>query len=162
LDLTGLARRCGDELVRQRKRLACAESCTGGLIAATCTAVAGSSEWFEASFVTYRLEAKTRVLRVPVRTLRQHGPVSEATARAMAKGALDRCNAHVAVAVTGIAGPTGGDSAHPVGTVWFAWTVRSRRGIRTTCHHFTGSRDRIRRAAVATALGGVLAVLARR
>ena len=162
-DLELLARRCGVALVAAGMRLACAESCTGGLIAASCTGVAGSSEWFEGAFVTYQLTAKSRVLGVSELTLQRWGAVSEPTACEMAIGALDHCDADIAVSVTGIAGPTGGDIMHPVGTVWFAWALRMPDGVRvvqTARHEFSGTRNPIRRAAVATALHGVLSVLA--
>jgi len=131
------------------------------LLAATCTAVAGSSNWFEGSFVTYQLRAKSRVLDVSEYTLRRWGAVSEPAAREMAIGALVHSDADIAVAITGVAGPSGGDVAHPVGTVWFAWALRSPDGVRivqTALHQFAGSRDQVRRAAVATALHGVLAL----
>lgn len=162
-ELHRLAHRCGLALVAAGIRLACAESCTGGLIAATCTGVAGSSEWFEGSFVTYQLTAKSRILGVSELTLQRWGAVSEPTAREMAIGALERCDAEMAVSVTGIAGPTGGDIIHPVGTVWFAWALRIPDGVRivqTARHEFSGARSHIRRAAVATALHGVSSILA--
>ena len=158
-----LARRCGVALVAAGMRLACAESCTGGLIAATCTGVSGSSDWFEGAFVTYQLTTKCRVLGVSQLTLQRWGAVSEPTAREMAIGALNRCDAAIAVSVTGIAGPTGGDVIHPVGTVWFAWALRMPDGVhvvQTARHEFSGERNPVRRAAVATALHGVLSVLA--
>lgn len=147
---------------RAGARLACAESCTGGLIASTCTAISGSSDWFECSFVTYQSAAKRRVLGVADETLRHFSAVSEPTAKEMAIGALRHCDARVAVSVTGIAGPTGGDVTHPVGTVWFAWAMQGPNGIQVvqTAHYdFHGNRDQIRRCAVAAALAGVLASL---
>jgi nicotinamide-nucleotide amidase len=159
-ELRRLARRCGVALMRAGQRLVCAESCTGGLIAATCTDIAGSSDWFEGSFVTYQDRTKGRVLDVSEVTLQRWGAVSEPTAREMVVGALNHCDADAAVAVTGVAGPTGGDLTHPVGTVWFAWALRSPEGIRvvqTARHEFAGDREHVRRAAVATALLGVLA-----
>ena len=98
-------------------RLATAESCTGGLIAASCTELSGSSDWFERGFVTYSNEAKTEMLGVDAALIAAHGAVSEPVARAMAEGALARSRADIAVAVTGIAGPTGGSADKPVGTV---------------------------------------------
>ncbi len=120
-------RRCA--VGTRRLRLACAESCTGGLIASTCTAIPGSSDWFECAFVTYRLAAKQRLLDVSDETLRRWGAVSEPTAKEMALGALQHCDADIAVSVTGVAGPSGGDVANPVGTVWFAWALRSPNDI---------------------------------
>jgi len=101
-------------------KIATAESCTGGLIAAACTAVAGSSDWFERGFVTYSNEAKTELLGVPMALITTHGAVSAEVARAMAEGALAHSRAELAVAVTGIAGPSGATPGKPVGTVWLA------------------------------------------
>ena len=103
--------------------LATAESCTGGLIAAACTDLAGSSSWFERGFVTYSNAAKAQMLGVDAALIAQHGAVSEPVARAMAQGALQRAHAQVALAVTGVAGPGGGSADKPVGTVWFAWAL---------------------------------------
>lgn len=105
--------------------MATAESCTGGLIAAACTAVAGSSDWFERGFVTYSNAAKCEVLGVPAALIAEHGAVSEAVARAMALGAIDRSQAQLSVAVTGIAGPGGATPGKPVGTVWLAVASRN-------------------------------------
>ncbi|MDO5624446.1 MAG: CinA family protein [Pseudomonadota bacterium] len=132
-----------------------AESCTGGLIAAACTDLAGSSDWFERGFVTYSNAAKTELLGVPATLIDTHGAVSEAVARAMAEGALARSHVQASVAVTGIAGPGGGSPAKPVGTVWLAWCVQ---GTTTAeCHHFAGERAAVRTQTVAHALRGLLA-----
>ena len=101
-------------------KIATAESCTGGLIAAACTAVAGSSDWFERGFVTYSNEAKAESLGVPMALINAHGAVSAEVARAMVEGALSHSHAQLAVAVTGIAGPGGAAPGKPVGTVWLA------------------------------------------
>ena len=106
-------------------RIATAESCTGGLIAAACTAVAGSSDWFERGFVTYSNEAKVELLGVPDSLIAAHGAVSAEVARAMASGALAHAHADLALSVTGIAGPGGAVPGKPVGTVWFGWADRS-------------------------------------
>ncbi len=111
-------------LLRSRATLATAESCTGGLIAAACTAVAGSSDWFERGFVTYSNAAKVETLGVGAALIAAHGAVSGEVARAMATGALLHSHADVAVAVTGIAGPGGATPGKPVGTVWLAWAQR--------------------------------------
>jgi nicotinamide-nucleotide amidase len=105
-------------------RLATAESCTGGLVAAACTAVAGSSEWFDRGFVTYSNEAKHELLGVPRALIDAHGAVSAPVARAMAEGAIARSGADLAVSVTGIAGPGGATPDKPVGTVWLGWCCR--------------------------------------
>ncbi len=105
-------------------RLTTAESCTGGLIAAACTSLAGSSDWFDRGFVTYSNDAKVEMLDVDAQLIQTHGAVSEAVVRAMVQGALNHTQAHVAVAVSGVAGPGGGTVAKPVGLVWFAWGLR--------------------------------------
>ncbi|MDH5540314.1 MAG: CinA family protein [Rhizobacter sp.] len=110
----------GGAMRSRNARLATAESCTGGMIAAACTAVPGSSDWFERGFVTYSNEAKCEMLGVNAGLIAQHGAVSAPVACAMADGALARSNAQLAVAVTGVAGPSGGTPDKPVGTVWLA------------------------------------------
>jgi nicotinamide-nucleotide amidase len=137
--------------------LAAAESCTGGLIAAACTELAGSSNWFERGFVTYSNEAKTELLDVEPALIAQHGAVSEVVARAMAFGAVRRSRAQVSVAVTGIAGPTGGSPAKPVGTVWFGYMVDGRLTSETL--RFDGDRATVRAATVRHALDGLLSRL---
>jgi len=162
-DLRAMARECGVALLKSGLRFATAESCTGGLIASTCTAVPGSSDWFECSFVTYRIAAKQRLLGVTDATLQRWGAVSEPTAKEMAIGALQRSDAGIAVSVTGVAGPSGGDVATPIGTVWFAWAIRTANDIQvvqTARHVLPGDREQVRRGAVATSLAGVLACLA--
>ena len=139
-------------------QLAAAESCTGGLIAAACTELAGSSDWFERGFVTYSNAAKTELLGVPAALIEAHGAVSEPVARAMAQGALARSAAQLALSVTGIAGPGGGSSAKPVGTVWFGLALPGR--VWTDCRRFDGDRAAVRRASVAHALGTLVAALA--
>jgi nicotinamide-nucleotide amidase len=137
-------------LLENQWRLATAESCTGGLIAAACTDLAGSSEWFERGFVTYSNAAKSDMLGVPVQWIATHGAVSEAIARAMALGALRQSLAQVSVAVTGVAGPSGGSAAKPVGTVWFAWGLPS--GLHAEVQHFPGDRAAVRAATVQHAM----------
>jgi len=137
-------------------RLATAESCTGGLIAAHCTDLAGSSAWFDRGFVTYSNEAKTEMLGVDAALVAQHGAVSEAVALAMAQGALSRSHADLAVAVTGVAGPSGGSAQKPVGTVWFAWAMRGG-ALHAERRLWPGDRAAVRAATVAHALAGVLA-----
>jgi nicotinamide-nucleotide amidase len=131
-------------------RLASAESCTGGLIAAACTALAGSSEWFERGFVTYSNAAKTELLGVDPALIAQHGAVSELVARAMAFGAVRHSQAQVGVAVTGVAGPTGGSPDKPVGTVWFGFQVEGR--LSSEMRRFDGDRAAIRAQTVEHAL----------
>ncbi|CAN7637403.1 CinA family protein [Acidovorax sp. LjRoot74] len=143
------------QLVKQRRMLATAESCTGGMIAAACTDLAGASDWFERGFVTYSNAAKTEMLGVPAALIEQEGAVSEAVARAMADGALAHSRAHVSLAVTGVAGPTGGSDAKPVGTVWFAWCVGGE--THSEMQHFAGGdRAAIRAATLRYALQRLL------
>lgn len=144
-------------LQSQGLMLATAESCTGGMIAAACTDLAGSSAWFERGFVTYSNEAKTELLGVPAELISQHGAVSEPVARAMAAGALTHSRAQVAVAVTGVAGPSGGSASKPVGTVWFAWATP--QGLYSQRQVFPGDRAAVRQAAVDHALRRLLEYL---
>jgi len=134
--------------------MASAESCTGGLIAAACTELGGSSDWFERGFVTYSNQAKSDMLGVSAELIRDHGAVSEPVARAMASGAVSHSLARCALAVTGVAGPTGGSADKPVGTVWFGWSTPA--GVFAERQRFNGDRATVRRAAVAHALGGLL------
>ena len=146
---------------RQRKlRVVTAESCTGGLIAATLTAIAGSSDVLDRTFVTYSNEAKREMLGVPWDAILGHGAVSDPVARAMAAGALSRSNADIAVSVTGVAGPGGGSAEKPVGLVHFGG-VRTGHDPIAERHVFPGDRDGIRRVSVLTALA-MLASLAER
>ncbi len=154
--LAALSATLGEALALRGWRIATAESCTGGLVAAAITATAGSSSWFDAGFVTYSNAMKVELLGVSPATLDEHGAVSEATARAMAEGALVRSGADLAVSVTGVAGPSGGSAAKPVGLVWLAWALRG--GTTTAAEHrFTGDRGAVRRASVEVALEGALA-----
>jgi len=136
-------------------RVSTAESCTGGLLAGAITDVAGSSGWFERGFVTYSNEAKMEMLGVRNETLGAHGAVSEATAREMAAGALDRSGADIAVAVTGVAGPGGGTPDKPVGLVCFAWATR-HVPVEVRTERFGGDRTQVRAATVAMALQGLI------
>lgn len=155
--LDKLAREIGEALVHRGLRLVTAESCTGGWVAECVTDVAGSSGWFDRGFVTYSNEAKRELLGVAPNIIETHGAVSEATVKAMAAGALRHSRAQVAVAVSGIAGPSGGTPEKPVGTVWFAWQ-RLGEECRTQQERFEGDRRSVRRQAVAAALRGVLEV----
>lgn len=157
-ELARLAARLAARLMRDGRRLATAESCTGGYIAKICTDLAGSSRWFFGGWVSYANEAKRTELGVTAATLARHGAVSAATAREMVRGALRRSGVDAAVAVTGIAGPDGGTAAKPLGTVWFAWGLRSGRRLRvvTERRRFGGDRDVVRRRTVRHALAGLL------
>lgn len=156
--ITDLARRVGEASLARGLFIATAESCTGGGIAEALTRIAGSSAWFERGFVTYANLAKEQMLGVSPATLARFGAVSEAVASEMAVGALNHSGADVSVAVTGIAGPSGGSAGKPVGLVWFAWahrggTVQTRRFV------FAGGRAQVRRQSVAIALQGLLDLL---
>ena len=141
--------------VEQRKlMLVTAESCSGGWIAKTLTDLPGSSAWFDAGVVTYSYEAKEALLGVNPRTLEHAGAVSEETVLEMVSGALARFGAGVAVAVTGIAGPSGGTPGKPVGTVWIGWKRRGGYG-HARLFHFPGDREAVRRQTVAAALIGL-------
>jgi nicotinamide-nucleotide amidase len=157
MNLPTLAKKVGRALEAKAARLVTAESCTGGWVAQAVTSVAGSSGWYERGYVTYSNAAKREALGVPATTLVRHGAVSEPTARAMARGALRRSRASVAVAITGIAGPGGGAPGKPVGTVCFAWA--RGRGVRSETKRFRGGRARVRRQSVLHALRGVLKCL---
>jgi nicotinamide-nucleotide amidase len=137
--------------------LATAESCTGGLIAAACTDLSGSSNWFERGFVTYSDAAKQELLGVDAALIAQHGAVSEVVARAMAFGAVRHSQARVSVAVTGIAGPTGGSPQKPVGTVWFGFQVDGQLSSET--RRFEGDREAVRTATVRHALQRLLELI---
>jgi nicotinamide-nucleotide amidase len=156
--LARLALRVGRHLLRTQRGVATAESCTGGWIAKAFTDIAGSSQWFMEGFVTYSNESKLRRLGVPHAVLEAQGAVSEATARAMANGAVLRSGAQIAVAVTGIAGPGGAVPGKPVGTVWLAWAVKRGRKIDVTSklRRFKGTRDAVRRKTVRAAMAGIL------
>ena len=138
-------------------RMATAESCTGGLVAAACTAVAGSSEWFERGFVTYSNAAKIESLGVDAALIATHGAVSAQVARAMAAGALAHSPADLALAVTGIAGPGGGSADKPVGTVWLALARRDAAELIDERLQLGGDRAAVRAQTVARALAALLA-----
>ena len=145
-------------LLARRWMLATAESCTGGMIAAACTDLSGSSNWFERGFVTYSNDAKVELLGVDPALIEQHGAVSEVVARAMAFGAVRHSKAQVSVAVTGVAGPTGGSVEKPVGMVWFGFQVDGLLSSET--RRFPGDRAAVRQATVEHALRRLLELLA--
>jgi len=160
-DDSGLCKQAEQVAVALRahgEMLATAESCTGGWIAKACTDLAGSSEWFESAAVTYSNRAKRALLGVTSATLEKYGAVSRECALEMVAGVLARFEANVAVAVTGIAGPTGGTPDKPVGTIWIAWQRRGREA-RVEQFRFEGDRDAVRRQTVAEALDGLRKIL---
>jgi nicotinamide-nucleotide amidase len=158
-EIAAVVGRLADALRARGWHLATAESCTGGMIAAACTDLAGSSDWFDRGIVSYSNRAKTDLLGVDPGLIAERGAVSEEVARAMAAGALERSAADLAVAVTGIAGPAGGSADKPVGLVWLAWARRDPAGravIEAQRAHFSGDRAAVRRASVDRALRGLL------
>lgn len=156
-DLYGLVADLAYFLQKRSWQLAVAESCTGGLIAAACTELAGSSLWFERGFVSYSNAAKIELLGVDAALIEHHGAVSEEVARAMAQGAISRSCAQVALAVTGVAGPSGGSADKPVGTVWFGWATPA--GVVSDLRRFEGDRRHVREAAVQHALQQLVALI---
>ena len=149
-----LADRLGHDLKQAGRSVATAESCTGGWLGAVLTSIPGSSLWYERGFVSYSNMAKREMLGVKTETLTRHGAVSEATARAMAEGALAHSQADLTVAITGIAGPTGGTPEKPVGTVCFAWAAR-KQPTQVSTAHFGGDREMVRRQSVIAAIEGL-------
>ena len=163
-----LTKQLAEVLQQHGWMLATAESCTGGMIATSCTDLSGSSNWFERGFVTYSNEAKHEMLGVKSALIAEHGAVSEAVAKAMALGAMRHSRAQVTLAVTGVAGPTGGSPDKPVGTVWFAWATPSDAGptlgaetawVKTEVMHFQGDRAAVREATAQHALQTLLDLL---
>lgn len=154
-DLEALSQALGSACLQRRLLLATAESCTGGWVAQVITHTAGSSTWFERGFVTYSNEAKQDMLAVRPETLANFGAVSQETAAEMASGALKNSKAMISMAITGIAGPTGGSPGKPVGTVCFAW-CQTGAAAETEVQQFSGDREAIRRQAVIHAIGGML------
>lgn len=149
LELSG---RLGQLLLENDLTITTAESCTGGLIAGAITEISGSSAWFEQGFVTYSNAAKHGMLGVQEAIFDEHGAVSEACVLAMAKGAKQTTGANIAISVSGVAGPSGGSTDKPVGTVWVAWAVKEVTEAQV--FHFEGCRQRVRAQAVECALRG--------
>jgi nicotinamide-nucleotide amidase len=154
-EIIALAEQLGTAAVALRWQIATAESCTGGLVSGALTEIAGSSAWFDRAFITYSNEAKVQMLSVSPLTLHTHGAVSEQTVREMLAGALRFSEAHIAVAISGIAGPGGGTQDKPVGTVCLGW---QRRGVEPHCEtrHFEGDRAAVREQSVRCALDGLI------
>jgi nicotinamide-nucleotide amidase len=144
-------------LQNKKWMLTTAESCTGGLIAAACTDVAGSSRWFERGFISYSNASKSALLSIPLQVISENGAVSEAVVRAMANGAIANSNAQVSLAVTGVAGPGGGSVDKPVGTVWFGWCIQADTYVE--CKQFMGDRTQVREATVLHSLTRLITFL---
>jgi nicotinamide-nucleotide amidase len=150
-----LVSRLAQACLARNEKIACVESCTGGMVAAACTDLAGSSGWFDRGWVTYSNAAKIQCVGVHEATLAEHGAVSEATAKEMAVGGVVQSSASVCVAITGVAGPSGGSVEKPVGMVCFA-VARRGRGVSAHTQYFPGDRAVVRYAAVEHALGLLL------
>lgn len=157
--IANLVQQLADKLLAKKLIISTAESCTGGWISQSLTALAGSSAWFDSGFVTYSNEAKQRMLDVPSALFSADGPgaVSEATVLAMTSGAIQGSRANLAVAVSGIAGPDGGTEEKPIGTVWIAWQWEDKSLARG--FHFSGDRESVRQATVLAALEGCLLLI---
>ena len=157
-ELFALADQVGEHLRKSGRKLAVAESCTGGWIAKAITDVPGSSAWFEFGFTTYSNVAKRDLLGVKITTLEEAGAVSQPVVTEMAEGAIQRAKADVAVAVSGVAGPDGGVEGKPVGTVWICWSARHGQSIDSNARikFFKGNREEIRRRTVGNVLKGIL------
>lgn len=147
-------------LVARQWKLAVAESCTGGMLCEQITSLAGSSEWFDSGFITYSNAAKRKLLEVNEGLIEAHGAVSEPVAIAMAEGALANSQSQLSVAITGIAGPSGGSAEKPVGTVCFAWASETNATISNTLH-FDGDRQAVREQAVLAAIDGLSMLILR-
>lgn len=155
--LRQLSQRLGEQLLKRNWRIATAESCTGGGVAAAITAIPGSSAWFEYGIVSYANAAKEKLLGVSSETLTREGAVSEAVVVEMVHGILTLSGADIAVAISGVAGPGGGSSEKPVGTVWFAWAM-ARGEIKTELKWFDGNRAEVQKQAVVWALEEALRI----
>jgi len=158
-ELQQLAAELGEKLLARGWMLATAESCTGGWVGQLLTSLPGSSQWYERGFITYANAAKVEMLGVPEATLANHGAVSEATASAMAAGALAHSHAQATLAISGIAGPGGGTPQKPVGLVCYGWALADGTVMSSTCR-LDGDREEIRSRAVAAALRGLIDLIA--
>ncbi len=159
---TDITKQVAQLLIAKGWTLALAESCTGGLVCASLTDLAGSSDWFERGYITYSNQAKTECLGVPAEIIDSFGAVSEEVAKAMAEGAQKNAGATVAISITGIAGPSGGSAEKPVGTVCFGWTIQKTQAEKmTVCKtmYFTGDRQAVREQARDYAITGLIALL---
>jgi nicotinamide-nucleotide amidase len=156
-DITQLAQRLGNKLFAKGWQISCAESCTGGGVGYAITSISGSSAWFKKGYITYSNDAKQELLGVTEQTLIQHGAVSAATVEEMAAGAAKQANAEVAVSISGIAGPDGGTSEKPVGTVWFGFFINGQSMSQKQL--ITGDRQAVRIKAIEFALSSTLRLL---
>ncbi len=157
MPITDLTKTLAQILLSRNWTVSLAESCTGGLVCATLTELAGSSEWFERGYITYSNEAKTECLGVPGQLIDSHGAVSEPVAKAMVQGARVNSGSDVAISITGIAGPSGGSAEKPVGTVCFGWATEHQTLTKTI--YFDGDRQTIRQQATEYALTELISLL---
>lgn len=157
MNVSDLTKTLAQILLSKNWTVSLAESCTGGLVCAALTELAGSSEWFERGYITYSNEAKTQCLGVPSALIESHGAVSEDVAKAMAEGARSHSGSNVAISITGIAGPSGGSIEKPVGTVCFGWAIENHTVVKTM--HFAGDRQKIRQQATEFVLAELIALL---
>ncbi|MBO1927876.1 CinA family protein [Thiomicrorhabdus sp. 6S2-11] len=144
----------GPKLAASHNTVVTAESCTGGMIAEALTAIGGSTAWFDRAYITYSYESKREMLGVKEATIQKQGAVSQACVEEMVLGALQQSHANIAVACSGIAGPTGGSPDKPVGTVWMAWAKQGQE-LQSRCFHFDGDRQAVREQATQAALQGI-------
>jgi nicotinamide-nucleotide amidase len=156
--ITSLTQQLAQTLLAKGFKIALAESCTGGLLAAHLTSLAGSSDWFERGFITYSNQAKEESIGVPKEAIERYGAVSEEVAKAMAEGVLNHSLAQISAAITGIAGPGGGSANKPVGMVCFAWGIQVDDQIQTRSQtkQFSGDRQSIREQACVYAIESLL------
>ena len=154
-----LVSKVGEALKASNKMVVTAESCTGGMIAEALTSIAGSTAWFDRTYVTYSYESKQEMLGVGQNTIIKQGAVSQACVTEMAIGALQQSHAQVSIACSGIAGPGGGSPDKPVGTVWIAWAMQGREDVVSQVFYFSGDRQSVRVQATEEALSGVLNLL---
>ena len=157
MNASDLTKTLAQILLSRNWTVSLAESCTGGLVCATLTELAGSSEWFERGYITYSNEAKTECIGVPALLIESHGAVSEQVAKAMAEGARINSGSNVAISITGIAGPSGGSAAKPVGTICFGWSTENQTLTKTM--HFDGDRQMIRQQAAEFAMTELITLL---
>ena len=157
MNASDLTKTLAQILLSRNWTVSLAESCTGGLVCAILTELAGSSEWFERGYITYSNEAKTECLGVPAQLIESHGAVSEQVAKAMAEGARINSGSNTAISITGVAGPSGGSIEKPVGTVCFGWATENQTLTKTM--HFDGDRQKIRQQAAEFALTELIALL---
>jgi nicotinamide-nucleotide amidase len=157
-DLHEVTQELARVLIKNHWHLSTAESCTGGMVAASITELAGSSEWFERGYVTYSNQSKSEDIDVSQNLIEQHGAVSDQVARAMALGAKQNSGSDLSLSITGIAGPTGGSPEKPIGTVCFAWALANDQIVSET-KHFEGNRQQIRQQACDFSLRKLLSLV---